>query len=114
LRCIYSRYLCLNVSISDRGYLFSDERCLFQPLCEQVGILNMMTYDYIVLGGGIIGMMTARELASRGASVAIFDRNELGMETSWAAGGILSSMRPWAEHPASAELSEQGKILYPK
>ena len=73
-----------------------------------------MKYDYIALGGGIIGMMTARELAKRGASVAIFDRNELGMEASWAAGGILSSMRPWAEHPASAELSEQGKILYPK
>ncbi len=72
------------------------------------------SFDFIFVGGGIIGMMTARELAKRGASVAIFERKRLGLEASWAAGGILSSMRPWAEHPASAELSEQGKILYPK
>ncbi|MCG8379421.1 MAG: FAD-binding oxidoreductase, partial [Proteobacteria bacterium] len=72
----------------------------------------MNNYDYIVLGGGVIGMTTARELAKRGASVAIFDRGILGMEASWAAGGILSSMRPWQEHPDSAELSRRGKTLY--
>jgi glycine oxidase len=74
----------------------------------------MRKFDFIVVGGGIIGMMTARELAQRDASVAIFDRGELGREASWAAGGILSPMRPWAEHPGSTELSEQGKILYPE
>jgi glycine oxidase len=73
----------------------------------------MTKYDFIIVGGGIIGMTTARELAMRGFSVALFDKGGLGMESSWAAGGILSSMRPWAEHPASAELSEQGKIRYP-
>ena len=72
-----------------------------------------MIKDCIVIGGGIIGMMTARELASRGQKVAIFDRGQLGLESSWAAGGILSSMRPWAETPASYSLSEQGKKLYP-
>lgn len=73
-----------------------------------------MSFDYIVIGGGIIGMMTARELAMQGAKVAIFDRKTLGMETSWAAGGILSSMRPWAESSSSVILSEQGKALYPR
>jgi glycine oxidase len=73
----------------------------------------MSKTDYILIGGGVIGMMTARELAVRGASVAIFDRKELGKESSWAAGGILSSMRPWSENPASFFLSEQGKKLYP-
>jgi glycine oxidase len=73
----------------------------------------MTKFEFIVIGGGIIGMMTARELAQNGASVAIFDRRELGMEASWAAGGILSAMRPWIEPPDSAELSEQGKIQYP-
>lgn len=72
-----------------------------------------MNYEYIIIGGGVIGMATARELALRGSVVAIFDKGELGKEASWSAGGILSSMRPWAEHPASAELSEQGKRLYP-
>ena len=74
----------------------------------------MAKFDFIVVGGGIIGMTTARELAMQGASVALFDKGELGKEASWAAGGILSSMRPWAEHPASAELSGQGKTDYPK
>ena len=69
--------------------------------------------DYIVIGGGIIGMSTARELAVRGASVALFDRGELGMESSWAAGGIISPMRPWAESCESVLLSEYSKKLYP-
>ncbi len=74
----------------------------------------MTKYDFIIIGGGIIGMTTARELAVRGASVALIDKGKLGMEASWAAGGILSSMRPWTENPASAELSEHGKIFYPR
>jgi glycine oxidase len=74
----------------------------------------MSKFDYIVIGGGIIGMMTALELNKQGAKVAIFDRKGLGMESSWAAGGILSPMRPWAEQPVSTELSEQGKLLYPE
>ena len=57
-------------------------------------------------------MLTARELATRGLSVSLFDKGKLGMESSWAAGGILSSMRPWLEHPCSAELSSQGKACY--
>ena len=39
-----------------------------------------MKYDYIVIGGGIIGMTTAREIATRGASVAILDRQKFGNE----------------------------------
>lgn len=74
----------------------------------------MTKYDFIIAGGGVIGMTTARELAVRGASVAIIERGELGREASWAAGGILSSMRPWTENPASAGLSEHGKMHYPQ
>lgn len=57
-------------------------------------------------------MTTARELAMRGLSVSLFDKGKLGMESSWAAGGILSPMRPWLEHPCSAELSSEGKLCY--
>jgi glycine oxidase len=74
----------------------------------------MTKTDYIIIGGGIIGMTTARELAIQGANVAIFDRGELGMESSWAAGGIISPMRPWAESSESVLLSEYSKKLYPK
>ena len=72
-----------------------------------------MKYDYIVIGGGIIGMTTAREIATRGASVAILDRQKFGNEASRVAGGILSSMQPWNENSDSTFLSEKAKILYP-
>ena len=73
----------------------------------------MKNFDFVVVGGGIIGMTTARELAIRGANVALIEKGELGKEASWAAGGILSSMRPWTENSSSAELSEHGKLHYP-
>ena len=57
-------------------------------------------------------MTTARELAMRGLSVTLFDKGKLGMESSWAAGGILSAMRPWSEDPYSSELSNLGKGCY--
>ncbi len=69
-------------------------------------------HDFLVIGGGVVGMTTARELAIRGFKVALFDKSEPGREASWAAGGILSSMRPWAEHPASAVLSNAGRQDY--
>jgi len=72
----------------------------------------MSKRDCIVIGGGIIGMTMARELTMRGLSVTLFDKGKLGMESSWAAGGILSPMRPWLEHPCSAELSSEGKACY--
>ncbi len=71
-----------------------------------------MNFDCIIIGGGIIGMSTARELAIRGAKVAIFDRGQLGMESSWAAGGIISPMRPWAESSELVQLSEYSKNIY--
>ena len=58
-------------------------------------------------------MTTARALAEEGCKVALFDKGKLGQEATWAAGGILSSMRPWAEHPASATLSNAGRREYP-
>ncbi len=69
----------------------------------------MSKRDCIVIGGGIIGMTMARELAIRGLSVTLFDKGKLGRESSWAAGGILSSMRPWSEVPESSELTNLGK-----
>ncbi len=57
-------------------------------------------------------MTTARDLAMRGLSVALFDKSEIGKEASMAAGGILSSMRPWSEKRGSLTLSNQGRSCY--
>lgn len=72
----------------------------------------MQNSDCIVIGGGVIGMSTAYELALRGLTVSIFDDGKLGLGTSAVAGGILSSMRPWGEHPYSSELSVASQSCY--
>jgi glycine oxidase len=46
--------------------------------------------DAIVVGGGVIGLSVARELARRGARVCLIERGELGAEASWAAAGMLA------------------------
>ena len=52
---------------------------------------NSNTADVIIVGGGVIGLSIARELAQRNLRhVMLVERGELGAEASWAAGGILA------------------------
>lgn len=51
--------------------------------------------DIIVIGGGIIGLSIAFELASRGATVRVLERGEAARSASWAAAGMLA---PHTEH----------------
>lgn len=55
--------------------------------------------DCIVVGGGLIGMLSARELALGGLRVRLLERGRTGRESSWAGGGILSPLHPW-RYPA--------------
>jgi glycine oxidase len=48
--------------------------------------------DVLVLGGGIIGLACARELALRGQKVEVVERLPHGAEASLAAGGLLSPL----------------------
>lgn len=53
-----------------------------------------------VVGGGVVGLSLAYELARRGWRVALFDQQELGREASWAGAGILPpANRATALHP---------------
>ncbi len=45
--------------------------------------------DVIVVGGGVIGLSTAWELASHGATVKVIDQGMIGREASWAGAGML-------------------------
>jgi len=59
--------------------------------------------DTYVIGGGLIGMLTARELVISGERVTLLERGVLGQESSWAGGGILSPLHPWRyPEPVSA------------
>ncbi len=69
--------------------------------------------DVLIIGGGIIGLLTARALHQGGASVCIVERGELGGESSWAGGGIVSPLYPWRYDDAVNRLAEKSKQLYP-
>ena len=51
--------------------------------------------DYLIIGAGVIGMLTARELAQSGSQVTLVDMNNCAQESSWAGGGIVSPLYPW-------------------
>jgi glycine oxidase len=71
--------------------------------------------DTLIIGGGIIGLLTARELAISGQSVTILERNAgAGLESSWAGGGILTPLYPWRYPEPVTDLSAIGHIEYPK
>ncbi len=69
--------------------------------------------DVIIIGGGIIGMLTARELHRAGVEVLVIERGPLGGESSWAGGGIISPLYPWRYSDAVNRLAEISKTIYP-
>lgn len=68
--------------------------------------------EVIVVGGGIIGMLTTRFLHQAGLDVMLVDQGQLGSESTWAGGGILSPLYPWHYHPAITTLSQYGQQHY--
>ena len=70
--------------------------------------------DCIVIGGGILGMMTARELAQAGLQVTLLERNQTGRESSWAGGGIISPLYPWRFSAAVTALASWSQAAYPE
>lgn len=71
------------------------------------------TPDITIIGGGIIGLLTAREFHNAGATVCVFEKNQIGQESSWAGGGILLPIYPWRQDQAISRLVLQSLSLYP-
>lgn len=67
-----------------------------------------------IIGGGVIGLMTARELALAGCRVSVLERGEIGREASWAGGGIVSPLYPWRYAPPVTALASQAQAAYPQ
>lgn len=70
--------------------------------------------DCIIVGGGLLGMLSARELKKSGFDVLLLERGELGKESSWAGGGILSPLHPWRYPDEISQLAQTGHQIYPQ
>lgn len=69
-------------------------------------------FEVLIVGGGIIGMLTARSLFDEGFQVAIIEKDELGGKATWAAGGILSPLNPWHLNATAQSLVDEGKYTF--
>ncbi len=75
-----------------------------------------MTKNIVIVGGGIVGCMTAMELVGRGCKVTIVERNQIASQTSgessWAGGGIIFPLLPWFYSDAVNTLTSYGAKYY--
>lgn len=67
----------------------------------------------LVVGGGVIGLSIALELAQRGAGVSVYDVGEPGRAASWAAAGMLAPRTERLANQQLQSLCEESLALYP-
>lgn len=70
------------------------------------------TPDCLIIGGGLMGMLTARELVRAGLDVLLLERGQVGRESSWAGGGILSPLYPWRYSDPVSILAQASQQIY--
>jgi glycine oxidase len=68
--------------------------------------------DVIVVGGGIIGLLTAWYLRQQSVQVMVIERGGIGRESSWAGGGILSPLYPWRYDDTVTRLAQWSQNHY--
>jgi len=68
--------------------------------------------DYLIIGGGIIGLSIGYELAKRGGTVTILEQREWGAEASAAAAGMLAPLKEFKEPSPILDLGMQSLAMY--
>jgi len=68
-----------------------------------------------VIGGGIIGLSVAWQLARRGRPVTVFDRDEAGKGASWAAAGMLAPVSEFGfENEDFLDFGQRSMEVFPR
>jgi len=66
-----------------------------------------------VIGGGVIGCLTALYLHELGAKPFILEKGVAGRESSWAGAGILCPIHPWLYPDSFTHLIDASLAMYP-
>jgi len=69
--------------------------------------------DVVVVGGGVIGLSIAHELAGQGASVQLLEQGDIGREASWAGAGMLPPGNLAGAKTSEARLRAASHVLWP-
>lgn len=77
----------------------------------------MANSSVVVVGGGIVGCLTAMQLRKQGHAVTLVERNIIAAQTSgessWAGAGIAFPLLPWFYQDVVNELALAGARAYP-
>jgi len=68
--------------------------------------------EILIIGGGVIGLTSAQSLLLSGYRVTLVERGTIGLEASWAGGGILSPLCPWDYREAVTRLALRGMDMF--
>ena len=71
-----------------------------------------MQTDFLIVGGGAVGLTSAQALLQMGYHVTLVERGATGQEASWAGGGILSPLCPWDYGEAVTQLALRGMGMF--
>lgn len=69
--------------------------------------------DVIIVGGGVIGLTLAYELAGQGVEVLVLEQGDFGREASWAGAGILPPGNPGVATDGYAKLRAASHLRWP-
>ena len=69
--------------------------------------------DVVIVGAGVFGLLTARELGRAGLSVLLVEKGQPGREASRASAGILSPLYPWRALAPLQALAHWSQQYYP-
>ena len=74
--------------------------------------ISRMKASAVILGAGVSGLSVAMAWLMRGHGVTLLERGEVGTESSWAGGGILSPLLPWDYSEAVSALALRSMATY--